>query len=160
AAAAVALLSRAQLLDLENGRSVTLRTSDGAAFDYRPQDVRIEREVATDWIVESQGAYVVALDPALTDELRLEGLAREVVSRVQRLRKEAGYDYTTRIDLSVSGSDEVVAAARGHGGFIAHETLARQLEIGIELAVADVTEDVDIDGRRVRIAVRRHSGAG
>jgi isoleucyl-tRNA synthetase len=160
AATAAAQLSRAQLLDLERGRSVTLGTPDGAAFDYRPEDVRIEREVASDWIVQSQGAYVVALDPALTEELRLEGLAREVVSRVQRLRKEAGYDYTTRIDLSVSGAEDVVAAARGHGGFISSETLARRLEIGMELARPDVAEDVDIDGRRVRIAVRRHQGAG
>ncbi|MBI3982412.1 MAG: isoleucine--tRNA ligase [Gemmatimonadetes bacterium] len=156
AAAAVARLDRAQLLALEAGTPVRLFTSDGSGFDYRPEDVRVERDVATDWIVQSQGAYVVALDPTLTDELRLEGLAREVVSRVQRLRKEAGYDYTTRIDLSVSGAEEVVAAAQGHGGFIASETLARRLEAGRDLATADVAEDVDIDGRRVRIAVRRH----
>jgi isoleucyl-tRNA synthetase len=159
AARAAARLDRLQLLELEGGRSVTLLTPDGASFDYRPEDIRIEREVATDWFVQSQGAFVVALDPGLTNELRLEGYAREVVSRVQRLRKEAGYDYTTRIDLSVSGADDVVEAARRHGGFIASETLARQLEAGQDLSPADVSEDIDIDGRRVRIAVRRHRAA-
>jgi isoleucyl-tRNA synthetase len=159
AAAAAASLDRAQLLALESGQAVSLAQPDGERFEYRPEDVLIERKVATDWIVQSQGALVVALDPALTDALRLEGLARELVNRVQRLRKEAGYDYTARIALSVTGAEDIVAAARQHERFIAGETLAREFSTGRELAGADVTEDLDIDGRTVRIAVRRHEVA-
>ena len=156
AAAAAANLDRTQLRALEAGQDVTLVGADGGPFDYRPADIRIEREVTTDWIVQSQGALVAALDPALTDALRLEGLARELVNRVQRLRKEAGYDYTARIALSVSGAGDVVRAAREHQGFIAGETLAREFAAGRDLTGADVTEVVEIDGRQVRIAVRRH----
>ena len=156
AAAAASGLDRTQLLALEAGQVVSALQPDGQRFEYRPEDVRIEREVATEWIVQSHGALVVALDPALTDALRLEGLARELVNRVQRLRKEAGYDYTARIALSVSGSQDVVAAAREHERFITGETLAREFRAGQDLARAELTEEFDLDGRLVRIAVRRH----
>ena len=59
---------------------------------YLPEDVAVEREVASDWLVQSSGPFVAALDPRLDEALRREGLAREVVNRVQRIRKEAGYD--------------------------------------------------------------------
>jgi isoleucyl-tRNA synthetase len=118
--------------------------------------VVVERDVATDWLIQSAGPLVVALDPSVTDELRREGIAREVVNRVQRLRKEAGYEYTARITLSVSGDGEVLAASDAFRGFIAGETLARQVELGNALADPDVQETADIDGRRVVIAVKRH----
>ncbi|HXV86849.1 MAG TPA: DUF5915 domain-containing protein, partial [Gemmatimonadales bacterium] len=156
AAAAVTRLGRDELLALEAGRDVSLPEPQGQPWTFRPEDVRVDREVATDWVVQSQGALVVALDPALTDALRLEGLARELVNRVQRLRKEAGYDYTARIALSVSGARDVVAAARRHERFITGETLAREFTAGQDLSGPDVMEELDIDGRQVRIAVRRH----
>jgi len=115
----------------------------------------VEREVVTDWPVQSEGAFVVALDPEVSEELRREGLAREVVNRVQRLRKEAGYDYNTRIALGISGAADVLEAAHAHHEFIAGETLARQLEAGEDLPNSDVRESVDIDGRCVVLSVRR-----
>jgi isoleucyl-tRNA synthetase len=94
----------------------------------------------------------------VTDALMQEGLAREVVNRVQRLRREAGYDYAARIELAVSGDAEVVEAARRHLAFIEGETLTRRTVLGGALDGADVTQDVDIEGRRLTIAVRRHDG--
>jgi isoleucyl-tRNA synthetase len=91
--------------------------------------------------------------------LREEGLAREVVNRIQRFRKEAGYEYTTRIILSVSGDPEIEAATTAHRGVIAAETLARVIEIGRTLAPADLRETAEIDGRTVVIALRRHGTA-
>jgi isoleucyl-tRNA synthetase len=132
--------------------------SNGTTFAYRPEDVVVEREVITDWLVQSDGPFVAALDPHLTEELELEGLARELVNRVQRLRKEAGYDYDTRIELGLSGSDEALAAAETHRTFIARETLARQVEVGSDLPNPDVSEEVNIDGRRVIVSLRRHDG--
>jgi isoleucyl-tRNA synthetase len=101
----------------------------------------------------------VALDPTVTDALRREGLARELVNRVQRFRKEAGYQYTTRVILSVSGDPEIEAAAATHRDAIAAETLARQLAVGRELDAADLRATTDIDGRTVVIALRRHAAA-
>ena len=127
-------------------------------YEFLPEDVTITREVASDWVVQADGPYVVALDPRLTPDLVQEGLAREVVNRVQRLRKEAGYEFTTRIELSLAGAEEVVSAAAAFQGFIEGETLARRTLLGSVLEGADVTRDVDIEGRRVTIALRRHDG--
>ncbi len=153
AAAAAAELSADALRALERGETVT-----AGEFTFGPEDVTVAREVASDWEVQSDGPYVVALDPTLTEELTREGLAREVVNRVQRLRKEAGYEYTTRIELALSGDAEVVEAARRHLSFIEGETLTRRTLLGGVLDGADVTQDVDIEGRRLTIAVRRHDG--
>jgi isoleucyl-tRNA synthetase len=154
AAKAAAHLTRPQLQALENGETVSL-AADGDAFEYHPEDVVVEREVASDWLVQTDGPYVVALNPELDDELRLEGLAREVVNRVQRLRKEAGYDYNTRIALSISGADLVLQAVRRFREMVGGETLAPQLELGNESTEVDERETVTIDGHSVNIGVRR-----
>ena len=70
------------------------------------------------------------LDPTLTEPLRHEGVAREMVNRIQRLRKEAGYLYTDRIALWIQGAGAVADAVRTHADFIQGETLARSLTIG------------------------------
>jgi isoleucyl-tRNA synthetase len=152
-------LTQAELRELEAGQSVVAE-GDGEGFTFRPGDVVVEREVKGDWLVQSAGHSVVALDPALDEELRREGLAREVVNRVQRLRKEAGYDYATRIAVSISGAPEILAAAGAHGNFIAGETLARRLDTGSDLADPDLSQRVEIDGRDVVISLRRHDRPG
>jgi isoleucyl-tRNA synthetase len=153
AAAAVSHLTADQLRALERGEPARV-----GEWAFRPEEVTVTREVASDWLVQADGPYVVALDPQLTQDLVQEGLAREVVNRVQRLRKEAGYEYTTRIELSVAGADDVVAATAAFQGFVEGETLARRTVLGAVLDHPDLTRDVDIEGRRVTIALRRHDG--
>jgi len=153
AAQAAAALSQAELQRIEQGEAVP-----AGEFEFRPGDVTVTREVTSDWLVQADGPYVVALDPVLTPELKQEGFAREVVNRVQRLRKDAGYEYTTRVELSASGDEEVVAAVGTYQDFVSGETLARKVLLGAPLEGADITRDVDIDGRRVSIALRRHDG--
>jgi isoleucyl-tRNA synthetase len=101
---------------------------------------------------------VAALDPVLTDELRSEGIARELVNRIQRLRKDAGYSYTTRIAVWLDGPQPVLAAARAHAAFIQGETLAREFHAGGAPASSkpDRRESADLDGHAVMIAVTRH----
>lgn len=142
---------------LERGETV-VTTVEGQAEDLLPGEVEVHREVVSDWLVQSQGAFVVALDPALTPDLRREGLAREIVSRVQRLRKDSGYHYTDRIALAVEGPDEVLAAVRVHEQFIRGETLTRELATGAGLEPADRQEEVTIDGVALRLSVRRVPG--
>ncbi|HXI33511.1 MAG TPA: isoleucine--tRNA ligase [Gemmatimonadales bacterium] len=153
AAAAVSQLTAPQLLALEHGETVR-----HGELEFRPEDVTVTREVASEWLVQADGPYVAALDPALTPALVQEGLAREVVSRVQRLRRDADYAYATRIELSVSGAPDVLAAVEAFQDYVTGETLARKLVLGTALDTADVRKDVDIDGRRVSIALRRHDG--
>ena len=157
AAAAVGELSAKQLAALEGGQAVRVKV-DGTSFEYRPEDVVVEREVSTDWLVQTEGSLVVALNPEMSSELQQEGLARELVNRVQRLRKDAGYDYTTRIALAVTGADDVLAAARAFDTFIAGETLARRFEIGDELVGPDVRETVNLNGRDVVVMLERFKG--
>jgi len=151
-------LTADDLRALETGREIQIQDG-GEMFGFRPEDVVVEREVVTDWLVQTEGPFVVALDPAVSPALRAEGLAREIVNRIQRFRKEAGYDYATRVILSVSGDPELEAAAAAHRTFIAGETLARDVAIGSTLEPADLRESTDIDGRAVVIALRRHMTA-
>jgi isoleucyl-tRNA synthetase len=154
-AAAAAGLAAEQLRDLERGVPATLEV-DGEAATYMPDDVVVEREVASEWLVGSDGPYVVALDPRLTDALRGEGYAREMVNRVQRLRKEAGYRFTDRIELWIAGTGPVVEAVRGHAEYIRAETLARRLEVG-RASRPDLEQEVDIDGHGVVVGMQRHT---
>jgi isoleucyl-tRNA synthetase len=160
AAAETARTLTADLLRrLEAGEHVEVER-DGRRFAFRPEDVVVEREVKGDWLVQSGGPYVVALDPALSAALKHEGLAREAVNRIQRLRKEAGYDYAIRIVVSISGASAVLEAVRAQASFIAGETLARRLEIGSDLPHPDLSQGVEIDGWDVVISLRQHDRPG
>jgi isoleucyl-tRNA synthetase len=155
-AAAAAGLAPEQLRGLEQGVAATLEV-DGESATFLPEDVVVEREVASDWVVASEGPFVVALDPHLTPELRLEGTAREVVNRVQRLRKEAGYVFTDRIALWIEGDGGVLDAVRAHADFIRGETLTRRLELGARAPAPDLEHQVDIDGHGMVVGVQRHA---
>ena len=162
-AAAAARLTAEQLRALERGEPAEL-VLDGEAATFLPEDVMVERDVASDWLVASDGPYVAALDPSLDEGLRQEGLAREVVNRVQRLRKEAGYVYTDRIGLWIAGDGPVLDAVRGHAAFIQGETLARRLELGARAPAPDLEQEVEIEGHGVMVGVQRYrdgrNGAG
>src|SRR5256886_11916227 len=153
AAAVVSQLPAEQLAVLEHGDPVRV-----GEFGLRSEDVVVTREVVSDWAVQADGPYVVAVDPRLSEDLIQEGLARELVHRVQRLRKEAGYEYTTRIELSVTGAADIVAAVSAFQSFVEGETLARKIVLGAVFDDADLTREVDIEARRVTIALRRHDG--
>jgi isoleucyl-tRNA synthetase len=153
-AAAAGTLSQEQFRALEAGEAVAVQL-EGAPVTFEPDDLVIEREVTTDWLVASSGPYVVALDPHLDDTLRREGFAREVVSRIQRLRREAGYEYTTRIRLWIDGDPDALSAVRAHADAIRHETLARGLEIGEGAPVSDAQQRFEIEGLAVVVGVRR-----
>ncbi|HEY7028585.1 MAG TPA: isoleucine--tRNA ligase [Gemmatimonadales bacterium] len=154
-AAAVSRLTPEQLQVLEGGGEATLEV-DGSPTVYLSDEVVVEREVATDLLVQSDGPYVAALDPRVDPALRDEGLAREIVHHVQRLRREAGYRFADRIELGLEGPAEVLEASRAHAEFIRNETLARRFEVGSRLHEADLTQDVDLDGRRITLSTRRY----
>jgi isoleucyl-tRNA synthetase len=155
AADAVQRLDADRLHRLEAGEPVTLVEGD-TVWEFRPEDVTVERRVATDWLVQSAGPVVVALDPALTPELRAEGVARELVHRVQRLRKGAGYDYTTRIALAIDGPPAVRDAVETHAEYLRRETLARVLVLGRADFRPDCAEPATIDEHAVTVAVAAH----
>lgn len=128
AAAAVRELDQESLQAVRDRRSVEV-TVGGEAHRLGPDEIDVVEEAVGDWVVRSEGKHVVALDPTVTDELRREGLARELVNRIQRLRRDAGLNVTDRIRLGVAGTEHVRAAALEHESVIARETLAVSVEV-------------------------------
>jgi len=101
---------------------------DGEIVELTPEDVVIERIPREGLVVASEGDLVVALETELTDDLVREGLARELVSRVQNLRKAAGFEVTQRIRITLHGHEDIVAAVTAFREYIEGETLCVSCE--------------------------------
>ena len=127
-------------------------TVDGV--EIAAEDVLITRAPKAGLVVASEGATVVALETALTPELVAEGLAREFVSHVQSMRKEADFEVTQRIAVKVGCDAELRSALEAHLNYVKGEILA--LELGFE----DVpgAEATDLNGHAARIAVEKVAG--
>jgi isoleucyl-tRNA synthetase len=123
---------------------------DGDEHTIEPEEVNLALQPLEGYEVEAEAGHAVALQLELDDELRREGLAREIVHAVQSARKAAGLDISDRIELLLDGDDELLAAAREHEPYIASEVLATSVSY-------DATEGAEakIDGRGLRIAVNR-----
>jgi isoleucyl-tRNA synthetase len=153
-------LSSEQLRTIEQGGSVTLDVPGHGALVLDASRVAITARAATSLVVQQLDGLSVALDPQVTPELRSEGMAREVVSRVQRLRKEAGLAVSDRIRLALAAPAEVQEALRGHSAWMAGETLARELVLADALPAGPAWQaeaDVDLDGPAARIALTKDS---
>ena len=128
---------------------------DGERHTILDSELDIIQEASGEFIVEAESGYTVALDPTITPDLRAEGFARELVSRVQRLRKESGLDVADRIQLALSGSSELEQVFNEHRDFIMSETLAVDLRVG-EVARGSVeSRTVDLEGEEVVDGVSR-----
>jgi isoleucyl-tRNA synthetase len=112
---------------LENGNEVSLNLN-GADVQISLSDVEIVSSEITGWSVESQDGVTVALDTELSEELILEGLAREFVNRVQNMRKDAGFEVTDRIRINFSADYTLFNAINQFNDYIANETLAESVE--------------------------------
>jgi isoleucyl-tRNA synthetase len=141
----------------ERGGALTVEL-DGESVALAADDVTIIRRATGDVVVAEADGRFVAIDPVVTPELRREGLAREVVSRVQRLRRDAGFAVSDRISLAVWGSAEAEEAVHAHEAWIAGEVLATELMIGRGNAAGkNATHTLDLDGVEVHVALTRES---
>lgn len=120
---------------------------EGVAVD--PEDILVTRKPKAGLVVASQDAIVVGLETALTPALVAEGLAREFVSHVQSMRKEADFEVTQRIALSVSCDAEMKSALEQHADYVRNETLA------VSVAIAEGGGDVDLNGHPTGIVVAK-----
>ena len=150
AAAAVEALEPAAVADAAAGRTKLGINVDGQEHELRPEDVTLVMKPLDGYQVEAEAGRAVALALVLDDELRREGLAREIVHAVQAARKDAGLEVTDRIRLLLGGDGELLEAARAHEAYVAGETLATS--VSYDAADAAATE---IEGRELRIAVQR-----
>jgi isoleucyl-tRNA synthetase len=130
-AAAVNELGADGIATLEREGKVSVEPADGQGTAWvEVSEVAIMTDDIPGWVVSSVGGVTVALDITLDDELKGEGLARELVNRVQNLRKDAGLEVTDRIALTVSAQPDVEAVMRHNLGYIADETLADEVNWG------------------------------
>ncbi|MEX2181973.1 MAG: isoleucine--tRNA ligase [Gemmatimonadaceae bacterium] len=153
-------LGQDALRTIEQGGSVEVDVPGHGALTLDASRVSITARASSAFVVQQGQGLSVALDPAVTPALRAEGMAREVVSRVQRLRKEAGLEVSDRIRLAVAAPAEVQEALRGHSAWMAGEVLARELILGEELPATpawSADAEVDLDGPMARIALTKDS---
>ena len=92
------------------------------------------------WLVAMEGAITIALDVSLTEALRLEGVARELINRIQNLRKESGYEVTDRIEVRVEARKEIVESLASFLSYICAQTLANEIEAVPSLLCAKQVE--------------------
>ncbi|MEO8969064.1 MAG: DUF5915 domain-containing protein, partial [Solirubrobacteraceae bacterium] len=152
AAAAIAGLDAAHVASaLRDGQSLSISVG-GQDHALGAEDLLITMKPLEGYQVEREGSHAVALDLQLDDELRGEGVAREVVRAVQNARQEAGLQVSDRICLTLHGDERILAAIRTHQDYIAGEVLA----VEVRYADLDGTPPVTIDGMRLQIAVAVH----
>ena len=127
-AGAVNQLSQEEIAQLELDGNISLDLGD-TKVQLELTDVEISSEDIPGWLVATEGKYTVALDVTLTDLLKEEGIAREVVNRIQNFRKEAGFEITDKIKLNLQTSDTIDRAIESNKHYICSETLAESLDI-------------------------------
>ena len=136
-AAAIQAMSQEEINAFEKAGSWTLQVEGQEAVVDR-QDVEIISEDIPGWLVANEGRLTVALDITVTEELRKEGLARELVNRVQNLRKSSGFDITDKITISILSCPEMNEAIAAYKEYIANQVLAVSIDI-FEEAISDAT---------------------
>ena len=151
-AQAIAEMSQHDIIALERDGSVEIQVN-GAPVTVEVADVEIRNEDVPGWLVANEGAVTVALDITVSDELRKEGMARELVNRIQNLRKSRDYDITQRITLTVEPSELTDEAVKEFGEYICGQVLAEAIAVApVENPAED--EVFDIDGVKVNVSVK------
>lgn len=126
-AAACETLTKEQIAQLEQGQ-LSLEV-EATPIVIEREDVEIISEDMPGWTVTNEGALTVALDLTITDELRKEGLARELVKRIQNFRKDSGFEITDRISITVQPNEQLTPAIEDYRKYICTQVLADTLEI-------------------------------
>jgi isoleucyl-tRNA synthetase len=141
---------------VDAGRSVAVSV-EGQALDLEPTEVTVEKSYGEAWSAAEDRGTVVLLDKRVTPELRLEGLARDVVRNVQNLRKDSGLNIEDRIELALVSSDaELKKAVEAFRDYIARETLATAIDTRASEGSAHQCQ-VEIEGKTLSIALRKKS---
>ena len=148
-AAAVAGMSQEAIAELEKNGKYTL-VLDGAEAVIETTDVEIFSEDIPGWLVVNEGKLTVALEVTVTEELRREGVARELVNRIQNIRKSSGFEITDKIKVSLSKNPQTDDAVNEYNTYICNQVLANSLQLvdevenGTELNFDDFSLFVDV----------------
>jgi isoleucyl-tRNA synthetase len=129
-------------IEAENGWKGTI---EGEQIELNINDFEIAAQDIPGWLVASEGVLTVALDIKITEELKSEGIARELINRVQNLRKDSGLEVTDRIVLKVETSEAIRAAIKANMEYVCNEVLANDIQFEVVSANALVT-DLELEG--------------
>ena len=149
---AVQAMSQEQIAELERQGSVNVTLDTGDIALIEAEDIEIYSEDIPGWTVANDGSLTVALDITVTEELRSEGVARELVKRIQNLRKESGFEITDRIDILLGHHTETDKAVAQYQDYICNQVLANSLTLVDE--VEEATE-LDFEDYKVNINIKR-----
>ena len=152
-AAMTATFSQERIAEIESSEQITLSMGD-EQITVTPADFEITSEDMPGWLVASEGKLTVALDITVTDELRREGVARELINRIQNIRKDSGFEVTDKIRVEIQALDLVSGAVAEYAGYIAQQTLAVEVKCA-DSPQGDVVVDSDVDDNPLKIAVTR-----
>ncbi len=150
---AIMAMDQKQIAQLEREGQYTFAELSGAPV-VTLDDVEISAEDVPGWQVSSDGDLTVALDVTVTPELRNEGMARELVNRIQNIRKDSQFDITDRVRVELQDVPEVRDALEGFGQYLADQVLANDVVLVDNLQGDNVVE-LDIDGNKINARVTR-----
>ena len=149
---AVTSMSQAQIAELEKNGTLSLGLPNGENVVVELEDVEIFSEDIPGWTVANEGSLTVALDITVTDELRNEGVARELVKRIQNLRKESGFEITDRIDIQLEHNEHTDTAVEQFRDYISAQVLANSLTL---TDTVDNPTTLDFENFKVNINIKR-----
>ena len=151
--AALAGLSQDQIAELESNGMVSFEL-ESTPIEIVTSDVEILSEDMPGWNVASEGRVTVALDITVTEELKKEGTARDLIKRIQNYRKTAGFEITDRINITLESNAETDAAVADFADYIKSQVLATSIEIVAEGSLSNATE-LDMDGYVVKADIKK-----
>ncbi|MFH6603289.1 isoleucine--tRNA ligase [Maribacter algicola] len=151
-AQAVARLNQNDIQKIEQEGEISLEIENKIII-LQLQDVEIASQDIEGWLVASSGALTVALDVTINDALKNEGIARELVNRIQNMRKDSGFDVTDRIDIKILKDGLVEKAVESNLNYIKNETLTAELDL--EEILEDGTE-VAFDEVNTKLFIEKH----
>ena len=150
-AAEIASMTQDQIAQMETEGSYTLHNTP---YTLIPEDVEIITEDMPGWLVANNGILTIALDIELTDELIEEGIARELINRIQNLRKSSGLEITDRIKVLIEDREEIHNAVLHCNDYIASQVLATSLELNSQLSTLN-SQPIEMDGYNVNINIQK-----
>lgn len=152
-AAAVDELSQEQIACLEGTGTLDLQLGSGDTVVIEAADVEIFSEDIPGWTVANEGSLTVALDITVTEPLRMEGVARELVKRIQNIRKESGFEITDRISVRLSRLPQIEQAVNTFKDYISGQVLANSIEV---TDVMTHPVELDFEDYKVLIEIERN----
>jgi len=143
--------TKEQISEIERNGEYTLSLVSGDVI-LTVDDVEIYTEDMPGWLVANEGKLTVALDITVTDELYREGIARELVNRIQNIRKSSGYEIVDKIKVEIEKRDEINATVEAFSDYIASQTLANSIALVEQLSDA---VELEFDDYVVKIRVEK-----